>query len=340
MHSKRVPFALTAALMVAGTGGAFAAAPTSGQACAPPGVPHPQLFVQPMTTSFDIRLRLSHGPPLGDAVILIEDPSTFGLPDPRPLLPGCAANLRGVFALNVILDAAGSFNLLMPPGMFVDAPRVSVICIPVGGWLTQSSYSNTLVVSPPQFGTSSAPGGPHVGIAGTGVQPPEVVIVEFMKDPTTVSDSHGEWIELWNPTGNSVNVEGLVLSDFGSDATVLDNGGAGLLIPSHGFLVIGRDDDTTTNGGVPIDYEYSGTTLSNGDDEIVLSTMGGIVVDVIQYDDGMLWPDSAGRSISLDPSGFDASANDEGANWCHSSMPLGAANSDTGTPGAMNEICP
>ena len=80
--------------------------------------------------------------------------------------------------------------------------------------------------------------------------------------------------------------------------------------------------------------------LGNGADQIVLSKPGGVVVDRVAYDDGVIWPDAAGRSISLKLSARDPFSNDDGANWCDSSSHWNAASSDTGTPGQDNDACP
>ena len=86
--------------------------------------------------------------------------------------------------------------------------------------------------------------------------------------------------------------------------------------------------------------EWSGFTLRNSADEIVLSTPDGVVVDRVAYDDGVLWPDSPGMSIALDPGSLDVAANDDAANWCHASAPWPGGGADTGSPGAPNVACP
>ena len=53
---------------------------------------------------------------------------------------------------------------------------------------------------------------PSVAFAG-GMQTGEVAITEFMKDPSTVSDTRGEWIEVRNNLPHRVNLEGWILTD-------------------------------------------------------------------------------------------------------------------------------
>ena len=164
-------------------------------------------------------------------------------------------------------------------------------------------------------------------------------MTEFQKDPTTVSDSAGEWIEIYNPGNQPVDISNWVLSDLGSESTVLDGAGQRITVRAGRHLVLGRNADTNLNGGVKVDFEYASFTLSNGEDEIVLSRPDGTVVDQVAYDDGVLWPDEAGRSISLDPDAYDEGMNDDGAQWCASRKRLSWGNTNTGTPRNRNEDC-
>ena len=77
--------------------------------------------------------------------------------------------------------------------------------------------------------------------------------------------------------------------------------------------------------------------LANGDDEVVL-VFEGLVIDAVDYDDGSRFPDTAGRSLSLDRDSLDSVLNDDGDNWCTGQPVYGAG--DKGTPGAENDACP
>lgn len=167
-----------------------------------------------------------------------------------------------------------------------------------------------------------------------------VVITEFMKDPSAVADTRGEWIELYNNLPWRVNVEGWILADDSGSQAVLQNGGLGLRIPAGAYLVVGNSADTTLNGGVNVAAAYSGFVLGNGADQIELRKPNGIVVDRVDYDDGVAWPDLAGRSIQLTGVVRDAFSNDDGTMWCHSQNPWTGGSTDTGTPGMQNELCP
>lgn len=90
---------------------------------------------------------------------------------------------------------------------------------------------------------------------GHGIQQGVPVISEFMKDPTAVGDSAGEWVEIYNAGTFGVNLEGWALADAGSNFHVIGNGGAGLVVPPGGRVVLGNNADPALNGGVAVDYK-------------------------------------------------------------------------------------
>ena len=161
----------------------------------------------------------------------------------------------------------------------------------------------------------------------------DLVITEIMKNPAAVNDTAGEWFEVHNPGAFDLDITGIVIGDLGSDSVQITDP---TTIPAGGYLVFGINGDTLTNGGIAVDVVYSGFSLANGDDEVVLSTASGTVIDQVVYTDGA-FPDTSGASLSLDVDATDAIANDDGANWCDGSAPYG--DGDLGSPGAANPSC-
>ncbi|HZD10037.1 MAG TPA: lamin tail domain-containing protein, partial [Candidatus Binatia bacterium] len=162
--------------------------------------------------------------------------------------------------------------------------------------------------------------------------PGDVVINEIMQNPSAVFDSAGEWLELYNATSSDIDINGWTIGDNDIDSHVIDNGGP-LIVPAGGYLVLGNNDDTATNGGVSVDYSYgSNWFLANGADEVVLLDGDGVEIDRVEYDGGFSFPDPNGASMALSDPGLD---NNVGANWCTASTPYGAG--DLGTPGAEND---
>lgn len=167
-----------------------------------------------------------------------------------------------------------------------------------------------------------------------------VIVTEFMKDPAAVADTRGEWIELYNTLPWRVNIEGWSVLDDSGAQFVIQNGGLGVRLAPGQYYVLGNSGDMLLNGGVPVQYAYTGFTLGNGADQIVLRKPNGVVVDRVDYDDGVAWPDLAGRSVSLTRPTRDALSNDDGTQWCPSTTNWNAGNADTGTPGVENDLCP
>jgi hypothetical protein len=167
-------------------------------------------------------------------------------------------------------------------------------------------------------------------VAVEAANPGDVVINEVMQDPAAVGDSQGEWIELYNATSAGIDINGWVIRDDAANLHTIDNGGP-LVIPAGGYIVLGNNADSATNGGYSCDYEYSGTTLSNSDDEIVLEE-GGVEIDRINYDGGPIWPDPTGASMAwLGPPGD----NNDGGRWVVEGV-VNYGDGDWGTPGAKN----
>jgi predicted extracellular nuclease len=189
--------------------------------------------------------------------------------------------------------------------------------LPGGDKGTPGAANDDCVTVPPE------PAPPAVGL----------VINEIMQNPATVADSAGEWFEIYNPNSESVDIEGWTISDNDTDTHVIANG-APLEVPPDGYLVLGNNVEIATNGGVAVDYEYTGIALANGADELVLLDTALSESDRVEWDDGATFPDPNGASMSLgDPS----TDNNDGANWCEATTTIPGG--DKGTPGAANDPC-
>jgi predicted extracellular nuclease len=169
------------------------------------------------------------------------------------------------------------------------------------------------------------------GWSAEAAEPGEVVINEIMQNPSAVADSDGEWFELYNSTGSSIDINGWTIRDEDFDSHVIDNGGP-LNIPAGGFLVLARNANTSTNGGVIADYEYIDIALANSSDELVLIDTDTNEIDRVEWDDGATFPDPNGASMALKDPALD---NNDGTNWCIAVTPYG--DGDLGTPGLAND---
>ncbi len=164
-------------------------------------------------------------------------------------------------------------------------------------------------------------------VLAASVSPGDLIITEVMANPDAVTDSNGEWFEIHNLTGISLDLNGLTISDNDSDLHVINNGGP-LVIDPLGYLVLGNNTDSTENGGYTADYEYSDFTLANSEDEIIIYSSGMEIVR-LEYSNGFV---VAGKSQELSGTvGFPL----DGSNYVASTSVYGAG--DRGTPGGPGD---
>jgi endonuclease/exonuclease/phosphatase family metal-dependent hydrolase len=153
-----------------------------------------------------------------------------------------------------------------------------------------------------------------------------VVITEIMANPASVSDSYGEWFEIKNTTDTIISLDGWTIKDNGSDMHLIHIENQDVAIDPGQFFVFTRNGNLSSNGGVVSDYVYSGFSLSNTEDEIILMDSGGAVVDEVQYDSEWNFPSGISKEIhDVD------SDNNLVENWFVSTISYGSG--DYGTPG-------
>jgi hypothetical protein len=155
-----------------------------------------------------------------------------------------------------------------------------------------------------------------------------LVINEIMQNPATVSDAAGEWIEITNISNDTINLHNLILRDDDGEQHIISEN---VEVLPDSFIVLGAEDDFALNGGVTVNYEYSGFTLSNLWDEVILAHPSGVILDEVRYDNGDTFPDESGKSMMLLDPTLDNSLGDR---WMSADVVFGAG--DYGTPGSEN----
>ena len=158
----------------------------------------------------------------------------------------------------------------------------------------------------------------------------DLVITEIMYNPKIVNDSKGEWFEIYNPTNQEFDLQGCIFKDNGKDDFTISEQ---LLIQPQKYLLLGRNNNTSENGGMQLDFTYSGFTLANTEDEIII-VCNEQEIDRVEYSKEKSFPDKEGYSISL--ADFKLN-NNLGENWCLSTSSFGQG--DKGTPGKKNDSC-
>ena len=153
-----------------------------------------------------------------------------------------------------------------------------------------------------------------------------IVITEIMANPASVSDSYGEWFEITNTTDTTISLDGWTVKDSDSDMHLIQSENQDITIDPSQFYVLARNGNISSNGGVVPDYVYSGFSLSNTQDEIILMDSDGAIVDEVQYTNEWDFPN--GRSKEIHDVNSDNSLIE---NWFASTFSYGSG--DYGTPG-------
>lgn len=156
--------------------------------------------------------------------------------------------------------------------------------------------------------------------------PYRIVITEVMVNPSVVSDTYGEWFEIYNHDTIPINLAGWQIADNDNDLHEIQTESIEFYINPGEYLVLGRNADAMINGGYTADYEYSGFQLSNSADEIVIRDGESRPVDKIVYTSS--FPFSSGASMYLKNMEYDNALD---TSWAMSETPYGIG--DFGTPG-------
>ncbi|MDH5394388.1 MAG: lamin tail domain-containing protein [Gammaproteobacteria bacterium] len=122
----------------------------------------------------------------------------------------------------------------------------------------------------------------------------DLYISEIMANPEAVSDSNGEWFELYNPGSELFSFNDIVLSDNDSNHHLISASDA-LIIQPGSYFVFGNNGDSSSNGGYSADYIYSNFVLANSSDEIILTDTQGNSLQ-LAYESGFI---PSGHSMAL-----------------------------------------
>lgn len=157
-----------------------------------------------------------------------------------------------------------------------------------------------------------------------------IIVNEIMKNPAFVADNMGEYFEVYNTTAGAIDMQGWVISDADSESHTITSS---VIVPAGGYAIFGVNSTFATNGGVNVDYQYSGFNLANGSDEVQVEC-SATMIDAVAYTDAT-FPDTSGVAMELSTNAQDNVNNDNGANWANATNDIG--NGDLGTPGTIND---
>jgi hypothetical protein len=170
--------------------------------------------------------------------------------------------------------------------------------------------------------------GTHLPVSDGGViAGGDIILNEFMAEPLQSScEATGEWLELYNRSGNWINLSGWTIENELQQSIVLPT----YLIPPEGYFVLCGCGDPDLNGGLSPDFVFSSFRIQNTG-TILLRNSAKQVVDEVIYDEG--WPVWPGSSCERINPGWVSSLP---STWAMATTPFG--DGDYGTPGQINSV--
>jgi len=134
-----------------------------------------------------------------------------------------------------------------------------------------------------------------------------LVVTEIQDNPEG-DDSLREFVEIYNPGPDAVDLAGWALRDCADRGVAL----AGILAAGD-HHVVAASMNPDENGGAPADAVLGDLFLPNGFGEVLLYTSDGALVDQVRYRVGGSWPERhAGQALELPEPAAD---NRNGASW-------------------------
>jgi len=166
--------------------------------------------------------------------------------------------------------------------------------------------------------------------------PGDLVLTEVMPSPDKASDTTAEWFEAKVITDVDLNGVGVDRVGETTKPDVIASTDC-VRVRAGSYVVFAKSTTDTLNGGLPLaaiagTFKFSmitGTAAAPGDISILA---GDTVVDAISWTTS-----STGKSLQLDPTRIDPTANDDQANFCDATEAYGLG--DLGTPGLANTAC-
>jgi len=164
----------------------------------------------------------------------------------------------------------------------------------------------------------------------------DLVISEVMAAPAAVSETDGEWFELY--ARKNVDLNGLLVRAGNSKAILSSTSCIGAL--ANTYSLFARNGDSAMNGGLPPLTAESSVSLPDNASSLSIAN-GNTVIDQIAWTSpkkGVAW--------QIAPSALDASPEErasvslDSAVWCATPAGSTFGSGDRGTPGAPNLACP
>ena len=166
----------------------------------------------------------------------------------------------------------------------------------------------------------------------------DLVVTEIMFNPSTDlgDDKYNEWIEVYNASGGSVNLEGLTIEDDGGNTGTVAQLDPTATLAAGDYAVLATSDGASwAYPFTPFAYYGGNPGWGNSGDQPILKN-GTDTIDT-----GAAYPKDvteAGTSWQLGGTPTSAASSDE-ANWCASTSAIDGVSGEYGTPSAANDGC-
>ena len=164
----------------------------------------------------------------------------------------------------------------------------------------------------------------------------DLIISEIMSDPSALSDTEGEWFEVYNASSKDIKLQNMIICrDSINWHTIADS----IVLGPGDYYVLSR---TATATNAPNMYVYgSSITLSNSGAKLFIFSEStesepGEMIFSVDYGETD-FPSAPGKSLSLNPIFMSAANAVLGTSWCLSTTPYNTG--DLGTPGTANDSC-
>ena len=164
----------------------------------------------------------------------------------------------------------------------------------------------------------------------------DLLITEIMPNPSALSDTEGEWFEIYNNTGEVIKLENLVLGRDDANLHIISDS---IELAPGTYIVLERTDLATDAGN---SYTYGSSILLPNTGAVLSIYNEGTEPEpgelIFSVDYGAdFFPEPTGSSISLNPDMINPADAVAGTSWCTSTSVYNTG--DSGTPGVINDSC-
>ena len=238
---------------------------------------------------------------------------------------------------SISYDTNNGWTVKTGASMFLKSGNDATTNDDAANWCT----SFTAITGTENKGTPGADNGECPKSAEAG----DVIITELMVDPASV-DTDKQYIEFYNTLDSPIDLDSCTVTSGSGTFALTD-----FVLPGNNYLVVGVNAHvagSVASGATSVNANGAfGLDLSQ---DTVKLTCGGTDIDTVAYDTGSNWTITEGKALNLDPDHYNATDNDDPANWCASKTEItgdysndddgsGGILPNYGTPGALNTTC-